>query len=164
MVMDEAERIKNAASSFMKEGLAAAAAAAATTSRSTSGSGGGGGSGSGGGMNNNTSCNPSSSRHPSSSTDPSFPSTLPVMGHGMGVQGWLLGCCQVHGKGGLRDKPGKSCDYYHTCYCLSGLSVSQHYSGLVMGPAESNLLKRTDPRVNVLVEKLDRARAFWLLQ
>lgn len=24
------------------------------------------------------------------------------------------------------DKPGKSADYYHTCYVLSGLSVSQH--------------------------------------
>ena len=24
------------------------------------------------------------------------------------------------------DKPGKSRDYYHTCYTLSGLSVAQH--------------------------------------
>lgn len=28
--------------------------------------------------------------------------------------------------GGLRDKPGKSADAYHTCYNLSGLSTSQH--------------------------------------
>ncbi|KAI0220903.1 CAAX farnesyltransferase (FTase) subunit beta, partial [Massospora cicadina] len=28
--------------------------------------------------------------------------------------------------GGLRDKPGKPSDYYHTCYVLSGLSISQH--------------------------------------
>lgn len=29
-------------------------------------------------------------------------------------------------EGGLRDKPGKGRDYYHTCYCLSGLSTAQH--------------------------------------
>ncbi|KAJ5653121.1 hypothetical protein N7490_000124 [Penicillium lividum] len=29
--------------------------------------------------------------------------------------------------GGLRDKPGKSPDAYHTCYVLSGLSAMQHY-------------------------------------
>lgn len=33
-------------------------------------------------------------------------------------------------RGGLRDKPGKSPDYYHTCYCLSGLAQAQHASGL----------------------------------
>lgn len=25
---------------------------------------------------------------------------------------------------GMRDKPGKSSDLYHTCYCLSGLSIA----------------------------------------
>ncbi|XP_013633201.1 protein farnesyltransferase subunit beta-like [Brassica napus] len=29
-------------------------------------------------------------------------------------------------EGGFRDKPGKPRDFYHTCYCLSGLSVAQH--------------------------------------
>lgn len=29
-------------------------------------------------------------------------------------------------EGGLRDKPGKKADAYHTCYNLSGLSASQH--------------------------------------
>ena len=45
------------------------------------------------------------------------------------LQGWILGCCQSE-KGGLRDKPGKSADFYHTCYCLSGLSVAQWYGEL----------------------------------
>lgn len=39
-------------------------------------------------------------------------------------------------RGGLRDKPGKPADYYHTCYCLSGLASSQHYSGVVLGGAQ----------------------------
>jgi protein farnesyltransferase subunit beta len=41
------------------------------------------------------------------------------------LQEYILLCCQSD-YGGLIDKPGKPADYYHTCYCLSGLSVSQH--------------------------------------
>ena len=42
-----------------------------------------------------------------------------------GLQQYLLICCQDP-RGGLVDKPGKSRDFYHTCYALSGLSVAQH--------------------------------------
>jgi protein farnesyltransferase subunit beta len=52
-------------------------------------------------------------------------------------------------KGGLRDKPGKPPDYYHTCYCLSGLSASQHSSGIILGP-RGNQLVRADPLCNVV--------------
>ena len=41
---------------------------------------------------------------------------------------WLLKCCQSP-RGGFRDKPGKPVDYYHTCYCLSGLASCQAVSG-----------------------------------
>ncbi|KAG2210924.1 hypothetical protein INT47_000081 [Mucor saturninus] len=41
------------------------------------------------------------------------------------LQEYILLCCQSN-YGGLLDKPGKGADYYHTCYCLSGLSVAQH--------------------------------------
>ncbi len=47
-------------------------------------------------------------------------------------------------------------DYYHTCYCLSGLSVSQHSSGIVLGPAE-NLLASTDLLCNVVDVRLASA-------
>lgn len=30
----------------------------------------------------------------------------------------LLSLREQPPRGGLRDKPGKSADYYHTCYCL----------------------------------------------
>eukprot|EP01104_Vermistella_antarctica_P005699 TRINITY_DN1622_c0_g3_i1.p1 TRINITY_DN1622_c0_g3~~TRINITY_DN1622_c0_g3_i1.p1 ORF type:complete len:462 (-),score=52.69 TRINITY_DN1622_c0_g3_i1:567-1826(-) len=43
------------------------------------------------------------------------------------LQEYLLECAQEAG-GGLRDKPGKSRDLYHTCYSLSGLSLAQHNS------------------------------------
>ena len=42
------------------------------------------------------------------------------------LQQYILQCCQQT-NGGLRDKPGKSRDNYHTCYALSGLSVAQQY-------------------------------------
>ncbi|EIT80880.1 beta subunit of farnesyltransferase [Aspergillus oryzae 100-8] len=43
-----------------------------------------------------------------------------------GLTRYILACCQ--GKhGGLRDKPGKHPDSYHTCYTLTGLSTTQYY-------------------------------------
>lgn len=36
---------------------------------------------------------------------------------------YIFICCQVP-YGGLRDKPGRGRDFYHTCYCLSGLAVA----------------------------------------
>jgi protein farnesyltransferase subunit beta len=66
------------------------------------------------------------------------------------LQEYLLVCCQ-DGRGGLVDKPGKSRDYYHTCYGLSGLSVAQNMpdgSLAILGDA-SNLLIPTHPLFNV---------------
>lgn len=71
------------------------------------------------------------------------------------LQLWLLSCCQAS-KGGMRDKPGKPPDYYHTCYCLSGLSSSQNYGGFVLGPANNKLLK-ADPLCNVVEHRLAEA-------
>lgn len=43
------------------------------------------------------------------------------------MQTYIFGCCQDPTPAfGLRDKPGKGVDFYHTCYGLSGLSVAQH--------------------------------------
>ncbi|KAL9623735.1 MAG: hypothetical protein Q9160_001965 [Pyrenula sp. 1 TL-2023] len=42
-----------------------------------------------------------------------------------GIARWVLSCCQQPG-GGLRDKPGKPGDSYHTLYTLAGLSATQH--------------------------------------
>eukprot|EP01106_Pelomyxa_sp_JSP_P012329 TRINITY_DN33_c0_g2_i4.p1 TRINITY_DN33_c0_g2~~TRINITY_DN33_c0_g2_i4.p1 ORF type:complete len:153 (+),score=15.46 TRINITY_DN33_c0_g2_i4:150-608(+) len=41
------------------------------------------------------------------------------------IKEYLLLCCQ-DATGGLRDKPPKSRDLYHTCYALCGLSIIQH--------------------------------------
>lgn len=43
---------------------------------------------------------------------------------------WLLKACQSP-RGGFKDKPGKPVDYYHTCYCLSGLASCQDLSGVM---------------------------------
>ena len=59
-------------------------------------------------------------------------------------------------RGGLRDKPGKAQDHYHTCYCLSGLAAAQMYSGTVLGPG-GNALREIDILLNV---RTDRAEAF----
>lgn len=74
-------------------------------------------------------------------------------------------------EGGFRDKPGKSRDFYHTCYCLSGLSVCQHASlkDADSSPAMqdvlgsySNLLEAIHPLYNVILERYYDAREFFL--
>lgn len=42
-----------------------------------------------------------------------------------GLVRYVLSCAQ-HEKAGLRDKPGKSSDAYHSCYNLAGLSAAQY--------------------------------------
>jgi protein farnesyltransferase subunit beta len=93
------------------------------------------------------------------------------------LQCWILRVCQQL-KGGLRDKPGKPADYYHSCYCLSGLAVAQHIPGSdVLGPAlpgagdgdvpagvqrsRGNELVRADPVLNVVVDRLRDAQAYF---
>ncbi|KAH0835434.1 terpenoid cyclases/protein prenyltransferase alpha-alpha toroid [Lanmaoa asiatica] len=41
------------------------------------------------------------------------------------LQRYIL-CAAQHPAAGLRDKPPKSADAYHTLYCLAGLSIAQH--------------------------------------
>ncbi|KUI53568.1 Protein farnesyltransferase subunit beta [Cytospora mali] len=49
-----------------------------------------------------------------------------------GLIRYIMCCCQDQSKrGGLRDKPGRPSDAYHTCYVLSGLSSAQHKWELV---------------------------------
>ena len=83
------------------------------------------------------------------------------------LQQYLLLCCQDVQRGGLRDKPSKHRDFYHTCYCLSGLSVAQHgVSGAasahdrrpVVWGSPTNLLAETDPVFNISAQKLAKAR------
>jgi len=67
--------------------------------------------------------------------------------HSGALQDWILLCCQLPPKsGGLRDKPGASPDYYHTCYALSGLSLCYR-----RGAMPHN---RTDLLCNVREDKL----------
>ncbi|KAJ3315802.1 hypothetical protein HDV04_000009 [Boothiomyces sp. JEL0838] len=81
------------------------------------------------------------------------------------LQEYTLVCCQSE-NGGLRDKPGKSPDYYHTCYCLSGLSICQNQFKYVQGELvieessdilskETNMLKKIHPVHNICIDKVD---------
>lgn len=76
------------------------------------------------------------------------------------LQRWILLACQIEGRGGLRDKPGMHADFYHTCYCLSGLSAAQWSSGWVLG-GEKNRLVETHTLCNVVVDKVKNSRRFF---
>jgi hypothetical protein len=81
--------------------------------------------------------------------------SCPMLYNVEALQLWILKCCQAP-RGGMRDKPGKPPDYYHTCYCLSGLSSSQNYGRFVLGPS-SNKLVKADPLCNVVEHRLAAA-------
>ncbi|KAF1548815.1 Protein farnesyltransferase subunit beta, partial [Eudyptes schlegeli] len=84
------------------------------------------------------------------------------------LQEYILLCCQCPA-GGLLDKPGKSRDFYHTCYCLSGLAIAQHFGSgdlhheVVLGIPE-NRLQATHPVYNIAPEKVVRAVMHFLQQ
>ena len=84
----------------------------------------------------------------------------PLIMDQMALQTYILKCCQQL-KGGLRDKPGKGRDHYHTCYALSGLSIAQSFGlDCVLGPPE-NRLRATSPIYNVRGDKLAKAQAYY---
>jgi len=76
----------------------------------------------------------------------------------------LLGCQSYNG--GLIDKPGRSRDFYHTCYCLSGLSVAQNFIGdevnnvKILGP-KKNHLKPTHPTYNICLDSAFEALEYF---
>lgn len=80
------------------------------------------------------------------------------------LQDYILFCCQ-YPSGGLVDKPGKSRDYYHTCYCLSGLSISQHSfkSKFVRGD-QNNLIEPTHPVLNIVLGKAENMVKYFTSQ
>jgi len=82
------------------------------------------------------------------------------------LQEYLIFCCQEL-EGGLRDKPGKKRDYYHTCYCLSGMSVAQHNppeytpATTVHNNSSTNLLKPTDALYNIGPNQVIKAKEYF---
>jgi protein farnesyltransferase subunit beta len=70
------------------------------------------------------------------------------------ISHYILGACQAP-SGGLRDKPGKHPDYYHTCYALSGLAVGIEADMTVVGGA---VLRSTHPLYNARPVKVKAVR------
>lgn len=87
------------------------------------------------------------------------------MFHQKALQEYILICCQ-HPAGGLLDKPEKPRDFYHTCYCLSGLSIAQHFSEgklesqCVVG-SPSNKIVQTHPLFNISIDAVEKAHEFF---
>jgi protein farnesyltransferase subunit beta len=53
----------------------------------------------------------------------------------LALQRYILVCCQDDEMGGFSDRPDSQADYYHTCYCLSGLALAQTPVRAVPGKA-----------------------------
>uniref|UniRef100_A0A1I7XPE0 Protein farnesyltransferase subunit beta n=1 Tax=Heterorhabditis bacteriophora TaxID=37862 RepID=A0A1I7XPE0_HETBA len=81
------------------------------------------------------------------------------------LEEYILMCCQDT-TGGLRDKPDKCRDLYHTCYVLSGLSVAQLYSSTrdgVLG-GKRNIVEAINPLFNVTTLSEQFAASFFVKQ
>lgn len=78
------------------------------------------------------------------------------------LQRYILLCAQDV-NGGLRDKPSKARDFYHSCYNLSGLSVSQHFPSYsdesvhMYEEVNENILRVTHPVFNIQVDRVREA-------
>lgn len=73
------------------------------------------------------------------------------------LQSYILNKCQAN-MGLLRDKPDAEPDFYHTCYALSGLSLSQHQpddSIFDIGSKPINILTTTHPLFNLTITSLN---------
>ncbi|XP_067940029.1 protein farnesyltransferase subunit beta-like [Watersipora subatra] len=87
------------------------------------------------------------------------------MFHNGALQEYVLLCCQHH-NGGFIDKPGKSRDYYHTCYALSGLSISQNFTGssstkpFLVGPSDNQLVP-VHPIYNLCIHSAVKASEYF---
>ncbi len=66
------------------------------------------------------------------------------------AQMYLLLACQVPEGGGLRDKPGKHPDFYHTCYALSGLAVT----GAVASASASESVQPNNVLFNLVEDRV----------
>jgi Prenyltransferase, beta subunit len=73
------------------------------------------------------------------------------------LERYVLLCAQDV-NGGLRDKPSKSRDFYHSCYNLSGLSVSQNVLSMKRKSSDEecdkNVLGASHPIYNIRVERV----------
>jgi len=68
------------------------------------------------------------------------------------LQRYILLCAQDV-NGGLRDKPSKNRDFYHTCYNLSGLSNAQHYDKSErFGHPDLSSVEQTHPCYNIRMD------------
>lgn len=78
------------------------------------------------------------------------------------LQRYILLCAQDV-NGGLRDKPSKARDFYHSCYNLSGLSISQHFpcssdeTVFMYENVNANILGVTHPVFNIRVDRVKEA-------
>jgi protein farnesyltransferase subunit beta len=102
--------------------------------------------------NNNNNNNQSDTTDPWLTTEDRPP--FPLLFDAPMLERYILLCAQdIHG--GLRDKPSKSRDFYHSCYNLSGLSVAQHCdtSGEMYGDAQQAIVHRTHPCYNIRTER-----------
>lgn len=73
------------------------------------------------------------------------------------LRNYILACCQTEDYPGLRDKPGKHSDFYHTNYVLLGLAISESQYFMDGNAKEIELIDSNliDKQVNSSLSKIN---------
>ena len=96
-----------------------------------------------------------------------IPLSFPLLYNIAKLERYILLCAQEP-TGGLRDKPSKSRDFYHTCYNLCGLSIAQQHHATAtttndddyvnddetFGDQKQTLLNYTHPVYNIRIDRV----------
>ena len=94
--------------------------------------------------------------------DDVIPLPFPLLYNIAKLERYILLCAQEP-TGGLRDKPSKSRDFYHTCYNLCGLSIAQQHHATndndndndeTFGDQKQTLLNYTHPVYNIRIDRV----------
>lgn len=62
-----------------------------------------------------------------------------------GLRAYILQCCQTEERPGLRDKPGKNSDFYHTNYVLLGLAIAENSFSYTDNKVKSPFSIKSEP-------------------
>ena len=95
---------------------------------------------------------------------PAWPAARDLPTRRPGLFDYILVCCQSP-QGGLRDKPGRGRDYYHTCYGLSGYAVCAaepaSLGGAAVPPHWPAAIGIINPVYNVSASKVNQAMEYF---
>ena len=97
--------------------------------------------------------------------DKKFTYDMELLYDQLSLQAYVIFACQNTKVGGLRDKPGKSPDLFHSNYATAGLSLSQECfkdnKKIVLNSDLEDIFEKINPIYCVSQEKIEKAKKYY---